>query len=145
MCSSASILDTALDKSLTTTLSLTKTTAYQLRSLYETRAHDMHLLSNFRIPNPRVKIVTAKTNSLFITLPFAVLAVVQPSIQSCGAHTQTMVFVVKHQPRNIFNTTFFEKKISFKEKFPDYSTCTCRYNSLQIAMRSDLKHLFALA
>ena len=63
-CSSASILDTASDKSLTTTPSLTTTAAYQSHSLYGTRTHDMHLLSNFRISNGRIKIVTTKATLL---------------------------------------------------------------------------------
>ena len=63
-CSSASILDAALDKSLTTTPPLTTTTAYQSRSLYGTPTHDMLLPSNFRIPNGRTKIVTAKATLL---------------------------------------------------------------------------------
>ena len=60
MCSFSSILDAALDQSLTTMPSLTTTARYQACSLYGTRTHDMHLLSNFRIPNELIEIVIAK-------------------------------------------------------------------------------------
>ena len=71
---SASILDTLLDKSLTIMPSLTTTTTSC--SLYVTQTCDMHFLSNFGIPNRRIKNVTVKS-TLFLKLFLTVLAVVQ--------------------------------------------------------------------
>ena len=86
-CSSGSILDrTALDKSLTTTPSLT-TTAYQSCSLRD--SNTPHALA-LQLLHPKWmnKNGNRKSNSPFITLPLVVLAAVQSSYmqQSCRAY-----------------------------------------------------------
>ena len=86
----------------------------------------MHLLSNFCTPNRPIKIGTAKSNSPFITLPLAVLAVVQSSSRVVPTGKQQLqlkiilllkIFGAKHHPRNTFNTNFFEKGTFLKRKY----------------------------
>ena len=68
MCSSASILDTALDKSLITTPSLTATTAYQSRSLWDSNTR--HALA-LQLPHHKWTNENGNRESYspFITLP----------------------------------------------------------------------------
>ena len=71
-CSSASILHTALDKSLTTTPSLTTTTAYQSRSLGDSNTrHGLPL----QFPHPKLsnKNGNRENDSSLTTLPLVVL------------------------------------------------------------------------
>ena len=109
----------------------TTTTVYQLRSLYRTQTQDMHLLSNFRIPNGWIKTVTAKATLLlyvyFISGP--VLAVVQ-STCTCTCSSQSpcaapickqwqvgKYFAKKFSWVSINHKTFLTKTFSKKKYF----------------------------
>ena len=127
MCSSASILDTALDKSLTTMPSLTTTTAYQLHLLQDSNTWHTLVL---QFPNPKWTNRKGNRESKFpfITLPLVVLAEVWSSSRAVLIYANNgkleiislLKIVGKHQPQNILNTNLFENEIFLNENFPDY-------------------------
>ena len=69
------ILITALCKCPTSPPPLTTTTAYQLGSLWDSQTRDMHLLSNFRILDRLINMLTVK----------AALLIHNPSINGFGS------------------------------------------------------------
>ena len=126
-CNSASILDTPLNKNLTTTPSLTTTTAYQSHSLRDLNTR--HALA-LQFPHSKWtnKNGNRESNSPFTTFPLLVLAVVQSSSRDAPIRKQWRVenyFIVTKFSwvrinHEICLTGTFLKARYFNGKFSDY-------------------------